>query len=180
MPLVLRHRVRVLERHVSAGGRPIVSSCHRLLLGGHRRPEAALRAFLHLPWGAAGSSSPHAPRVRSSWVTKQARNFTWELTELGLRPRFVICNRDANSAAAFDSVLAAEGTEVRWTPPRSPRANSIAERWVSSPGGAGLASGPERAPPQVHPRAPSRECRGRRPSTSALRRAHLKGRSSLW
>ena len=29
-------------------------------------------------------------------------------------------------------MLAAEGTKVRRTPPRSPRANSIAERWVAS------------------------------------------------
>ena len=61
-----------------------------------------------------------------------ARNLTWELTELGLRPRFLIRDRDAKFAAAFDSVLAVEGTEVRRTPPRCPRANSIAERWVGS------------------------------------------------
>src|SRR5215472_4806549 len=30
----------------------------------------------------------------SGWVTQQARNLTWELTELGLRPRFLIRDRD--------------------------------------------------------------------------------------
>jgi putative transposase len=65
-------------------------------------------------------------------VTQQARNLTWELTELGLRPRFLIRDRDAKSPATFDSVLAAEGMEVRHTPPHSPRANSIAERWIAS------------------------------------------------
>ena len=67
----------------------------------------------------------------SGWVTQQARNLTWELTELSLRPRFLIRDRDAKFAAGFDSVLAAEGTEVRRTPPRSPQA-TIAERWVGS------------------------------------------------
>src|SRR5215472_13276895 len=68
----------------------------------------------------------------SGWVTQQARNLTWELTELGLQQRFLIRDRDAKFAAAFDCVLAAEGTEVRRTPARSHRANSIAERWVAS------------------------------------------------
>ena len=68
----------------------------------------------------------------SGWVTQQARNLSWELIELGLRPRFLIRDRDSKFAAIFDSVLAAEGTKVRRTPPRSPQANSIAERWVAS------------------------------------------------
>jgi putative transposase len=34
-------------------------------------------------------------RPDSGWVTQQARNLTWELTELGLRARFLIRDRDA-------------------------------------------------------------------------------------
>ena len=68
----------------------------------------------------------------SGWVTQQGRNLTWELTDLGLRPRFLIRDRDAKFAAAFDTVLAAEGTEVRRTPRGVPWRNSIAERWVAS------------------------------------------------
>ena len=68
----------------------------------------------------------------SGWVTQQARNLSWELIELGLRPRFLIRDRDAKFTAAFDCVLAAEDMEVRRTPARSPKANSIAEPWVAS------------------------------------------------
>ncbi|MEU5943283.1 integrase core domain-containing protein [Micromonospora sp. NPDC047548] len=42
----------------------------------------------------------------------------------------MIRDRDSKYIAAFDEVFIAEGTEILRTPPRAPRANAYAKRWV--------------------------------------------------
>jgi putative transposase len=69
-----------------------------------------------------------------AWVAQQARNLLMTLDEHAdrFRFRFLVRDRDTKFTATFDAVFTAAGMDIIRTPPRAPRANSYAERWVGT------------------------------------------------
>ena len=66
------------------------------------------------------------------WVTQQARNLLMALEDHADSVKFLLRDRDTKFTAAFDAVFTAPGVRIIKTPVQAPRANAIAERWISS------------------------------------------------
>jgi putative transposase len=64
------------------------------------------------------------------WITQQARQFTWTVSEQPESFRFLIRDRDSKFSREFDAVFASEGIQIIKTPVRAPKANATAERFV--------------------------------------------------
>jgi len=76
---------------------------------------------------AEATFSPH-----SGWMAQQVRNVLWECEDLGIRPRFLLHDRDKCFSGDFDAVLRSAGVEPLRAPYRAPNANPFIERWGRS------------------------------------------------
>ena len=123
-------------RNGSIGWRHLISHYKEQILAGDffTVETVFLQTIYVLFFIELGSRRVHFAGITTNpnqvWVTQQARQLVWELSDREKPLRFLIHDNDSSFCSAFDTVFVSEGFHVIPTPVRAPNANAFSERWV--------------------------------------------------
>lgn len=76
--------------------------------------------------------SPATFNTTGDWVMQQTRNVNMWLDDMGVKPRFVIHDRDGKYPGEFKAFWKSEGARSLLIPIKAPRANSFAESFIET------------------------------------------------
>ena len=76
--------------------------------------------------------SPATYNPTGDWVMQQARNANMWLDDMGVKPRFVIHDRDRKYPDEFRAFWRSEGARGLLIPLKAPMANAFTETWIES------------------------------------------------